>query len=325
MASWVDDGTSTYTVGDTAGRGFVGHEVLRRTGVGSLIVLPLAVAGERLGLLVLADRANRRPAPEDIELLELLALQAATGLRMASVLSRAARARLRRALARTTSANAPARAVTRSIPPTSSSPSQLNSVPGGSSTSITRPSIVRHGPLALDRLRPQPPRPPHELDPRHAWDPSRIPGPGPGVRLGCSAGTITTSRSPSSASAAPMPEPPPKAPVQATITCQASPLKTVSPSTRTPTSSGRPGERGAGGADRVGERAEARLQRLRAARGDRGQAGAGDVDERAPVGEPARARARAARCRLAASARGRRAGRAAGRWRGRSRSRCRRG
>ena len=86
MASWVDDGTSTYTVGDTAGRGFVGHEVLRRTGVGSLIVLPLVVAGDRLGLIVVADRANRRPAPEDIELLELLALQAATGLRMASVI-----------------------------------------------------------------------------------------------------------------------------------------------------------------------------------------------------------------------------------------------
>jgi EAL domain-containing protein (putative c-di-GMP-specific phosphodiesterase class I)/putative methionine-R-sulfoxide reductase with GAF domain len=87
MASWVDDGTSTYTVGDTAGRGFVGHEVLRRTGVGSLIVLPLAVAGDRLGLLVVADRANRRPASEDIELLELLALQVATGLRMASALT----------------------------------------------------------------------------------------------------------------------------------------------------------------------------------------------------------------------------------------------
>jgi GAF domain-containing protein len=50
-------------------------------------VLPLAVAGERLGLLVVADRANRRAAPEDIELLELLALQVATGLRMASALT----------------------------------------------------------------------------------------------------------------------------------------------------------------------------------------------------------------------------------------------
>ena len=87
MAVWVDEGTSSYTVGDTAGRGFAGHEVLRRAGVGSLIVLPLVAAGERVGLIVVADRAHRRPAFEDIELLELLALQAANGLRMASVLS----------------------------------------------------------------------------------------------------------------------------------------------------------------------------------------------------------------------------------------------
>jgi diguanylate cyclase (GGDEF)-like protein len=87
MAVWVDEGTSSYTVGDTVGRGFAGHEVLRRAGVGSLIVLPLVAAGERVGLVVVADRAARRPAFEDIELLELLALQAANGLRMASVLS----------------------------------------------------------------------------------------------------------------------------------------------------------------------------------------------------------------------------------------------
>jgi diguanylate cyclase (GGDEF)-like protein len=87
MASWVDEGTSSYTVGDTAGRGFVGHEVLRRSGIGSLIVLPLSVAGERLGLIVVADRANRRPVNQDVELLELLALQAASGLRMASMIS----------------------------------------------------------------------------------------------------------------------------------------------------------------------------------------------------------------------------------------------
>jgi diguanylate cyclase (GGDEF)-like protein len=87
MASWVDEGTSSYTVGDTAGRGFAGHEVLRRSGVGSLIVLPLSAAGDRLGLILVADRGNRRPAGEDVELLELLALQAATGLRLASMLS----------------------------------------------------------------------------------------------------------------------------------------------------------------------------------------------------------------------------------------------
>jgi EAL domain-containing protein (putative c-di-GMP-specific phosphodiesterase class I)/GGDEF domain-containing protein/putative methionine-R-sulfoxide reductase with GAF domain len=87
MATWVDDGTCSYTVGDAAGRGFVGHEVLRRTGAGSLIVLPLAAAGDRLGLIVVGDRANRRPAFEDVELLELLALQVANALRMSSVLA----------------------------------------------------------------------------------------------------------------------------------------------------------------------------------------------------------------------------------------------
>ena len=40
------------------GRGFAGHEVLRRAGVGSLIVLPLVAAGERVGL-----RRGRRPRP----------------------------------------------------------------------------------------------------------------------------------------------------------------------------------------------------------------------------------------------------------------------
>ncbi|HWK28810.1 MAG TPA: EAL domain-containing protein [Solirubrobacter sp.] len=88
MASWVNDGTSSYTLGDRAGRGFVGHEVLRRAGAGSLVVLPLSAAGERLGLIVVADRAHRRPVAEDVELLELLALQAASGLRMTSMLSR---------------------------------------------------------------------------------------------------------------------------------------------------------------------------------------------------------------------------------------------
>ena len=57
--SWVDEATSSYTVGDTAGRGFNGHEVLRRAGAGSLIVLPLTAAGERLG----PDRARRPREP----------------------------------------------------------------------------------------------------------------------------------------------------------------------------------------------------------------------------------------------------------------------
>jgi GAF domain-containing protein len=81
MDAWVQDGTSCYTLGDTAGRGYAGHEVLRRAGAASLVVLPLVAGGRRLGLIVLADRANRRPPAEDVELLELLAHVTAGGLR----------------------------------------------------------------------------------------------------------------------------------------------------------------------------------------------------------------------------------------------------
>jgi diguanylate cyclase (GGDEF)-like protein len=49
-----------------------------------MLVLPLTAAGERLGVLVLADRAPHRLVTEDVELLELLAVQAASGLRMAA-------------------------------------------------------------------------------------------------------------------------------------------------------------------------------------------------------------------------------------------------
>ena len=87
VAQWVDESASSYTVGDAGGRGFAGHEVLRRLGAASLIVLPLAAAGERLGVIVLADRANRPPAFEEVELLELVAGQAASGLRMASAVA----------------------------------------------------------------------------------------------------------------------------------------------------------------------------------------------------------------------------------------------
>ena len=54
-------------------------------------------------------------------------------------------------------------------------------------------------------------------------------------------------------------------------------------------------------ADAVGERAEARLERLRVAGGDRGEAGAGDVDERPAVGQPAELERAGARRRSAAS------------------------
>jgi diguanylate cyclase (GGDEF)-like protein len=84
IAGWVEHGTSSYTVNEAAGRGFAGHEPLRQAGANSVVVLPLAAAGERLGILVLADRASHGLSTEHVELLELLAFQAASGLRMAA-------------------------------------------------------------------------------------------------------------------------------------------------------------------------------------------------------------------------------------------------
>ena len=84
IAAWVETGTSSYTAADAGGRGFVGHEVLREAGANALMVLPLGAAGERYGLLLLADRAHHRITTEAAELLELLATQAAGSLRMAA-------------------------------------------------------------------------------------------------------------------------------------------------------------------------------------------------------------------------------------------------
>ena len=53
-------------------------------GANAVIVLPLVAAGERHGLLLVADRANHRIDTENAELLELLAGQAAGSLRMAA-------------------------------------------------------------------------------------------------------------------------------------------------------------------------------------------------------------------------------------------------
>lgn len=80
MAGWVDGGTSSYTMGESGGRGFAGHEALRRAGTAALAVLPLAAAGDRLGILVLADPLEITLTPDVVELLELLAMQAASVL-----------------------------------------------------------------------------------------------------------------------------------------------------------------------------------------------------------------------------------------------------
>ena len=87
IAAWVDTGTSSYTAADAGGRGFEGHEVLREAGANALVVLPMTAAAERSGVLLLADRANHRVTTEDVELLELLAGQAASSLRMVAAVN----------------------------------------------------------------------------------------------------------------------------------------------------------------------------------------------------------------------------------------------
>jgi diguanylate cyclase (GGDEF)-like protein len=84
IAGWVAHATSSYTVNEAAGRGFAGHQPLRLAGAASVVVLPLVAAGEALGVLLLADRTPHRLSTEHVELLELLAMQAASGLRMAA-------------------------------------------------------------------------------------------------------------------------------------------------------------------------------------------------------------------------------------------------
>jgi len=87
IAGWVETGTSSYTAGDAAGRGFEGHEVLREAGANAVIVLPMVAAGERHGLLLVTDRGSHRVDTEKAELLELLAGQAAVSLRMAAAVA----------------------------------------------------------------------------------------------------------------------------------------------------------------------------------------------------------------------------------------------
>ena len=83
ISGWVRNGTSSYTVGDAADPGPGGHERLRAAGAASLVVLPLAASGRRLGWLGLADRERHALHTEDVELLELLATQVAANLRVA--------------------------------------------------------------------------------------------------------------------------------------------------------------------------------------------------------------------------------------------------
>ena len=95
IASWVVTGTSCYTMGDPSGTGFAGHQALRTAGMTTVIVIPMSAGGTQLGLLIVADAARMLPQTDDVERLELLATQAASGL-----LTAAAMAELRERAAR---------------------------------------------------------------------------------------------------------------------------------------------------------------------------------------------------------------------------------
>jgi len=77
VAGYVIDGTSAYTVEAGDGGATAGVQLLRAVGVGSLAAVP--VDTERV--ILVAGRKPVPPATDEIELLELLALQAAVALR----------------------------------------------------------------------------------------------------------------------------------------------------------------------------------------------------------------------------------------------------
>lgn len=81
IASWVEQGTSSWSQDDPDGYGFPGHEALKAVGAAAVVVVPLAAAGERLGVLMVAHPTRLVPPTEVIELLELLGTHAGTCLR----------------------------------------------------------------------------------------------------------------------------------------------------------------------------------------------------------------------------------------------------
>lgn len=80
VLGWAESMTSVYTTGEPGGRGFPGHEPLRAAGAEALVVLPLGQSGALRGSAAAHHSAPIAFATEDIELLELLALQATSAL-----------------------------------------------------------------------------------------------------------------------------------------------------------------------------------------------------------------------------------------------------
>ncbi len=87
VVGWVESMTSVYTIGEPSGRGFAGHEPLRLAGAEALVVLPLGGGPVPRGVLLLTHSAPIALDTEDIELLELLALQATSALATAEAVA----------------------------------------------------------------------------------------------------------------------------------------------------------------------------------------------------------------------------------------------
>jgi len=87
VLGWVESVTSAYTIGEPEGRGFAGHEPLRAAGAEALVVLPLGGPKVPRGVLLLTHSAPIALDTEDIELLELLALQATSALATAEAVA----------------------------------------------------------------------------------------------------------------------------------------------------------------------------------------------------------------------------------------------
>ena len=87
VAQWVETGSSCYTMAQSDGVGFVGHDVFRGAGARTIVVIPLTARQQPIGLLILAETEPVLPATEQIERLEILATQVATCLLTASTMT----------------------------------------------------------------------------------------------------------------------------------------------------------------------------------------------------------------------------------------------
>jgi diguanylate cyclase (GGDEF)-like protein len=87
LAAMVERVSSCYTAGDLTGRPVAGTETLRSEGAVEVAVLPLVSLGRRSGVLVVAHGEPMRLSTDEIEPLELLAVEAARSLHLAATVA----------------------------------------------------------------------------------------------------------------------------------------------------------------------------------------------------------------------------------------------